>query len=138
MFKSFIATNKNGNKIKAKLIYFEFVESYLSSDFSAAKELYEKLYLAQKEKTGRNNLNDVSVRFTYAICCYKCGDFAKATEMFSDVMATAPTFNFAEISRRYLAAMENNTEYIPEKITLDTDTTGIPVANVFLYKLLKI
>lgn len=127
MFKSFIAANKNGNKIKEKFIYFKFVELYLSDDFSAAKALYENLYLEQKEKPGKVKLNDVSIKFTYAICCYKCGDFAKATELFNDVIATAPTFNYAEISKRYLEAMKNNTEYIPEKIRLNTDMIDIPV-----------
>ena len=127
MFKSYVATNKNGNTIKEKLIYFKFVEFYLLGDFQAAKELYEKLYLVQKEKSASNNLNDVSVRFTYAICCYKCGDYAKATELFKDVMNAAPTFHYAEISKSYLETIENNTEYIPKQITLDTDTTNIPV-----------
>ena len=127
MFKSFIATNKNGNKIKEKLIYFKFVDLYLSGDFSTAKELYEKLYSSQKENQSKVKLNDVSIRFTFAICCYKCGEFAKATELFNDVIALAPTFHYAEIAKGYLEAINNNTDYIPERITFDTDTTNIPI-----------
>ncbi|MBE5927019.1 MAG: hypothetical protein E7270_08680 [Lachnospiraceae bacterium] len=127
MFKSFIATNKNGNKIKEKFIYFKFVEFYLLSEFSAAKELYEKIYLGQKKNQNKIKLNDVSVKFTYAICCYKCGDFDKATELFNDVIATAPAFRYSELSKRYLEAIENSNEYIPEQITLDTDMSNIPV-----------
>ena len=126
MFKSFIVTNKNGNNIKEKLIYFKFVEMYMSGDFATAKELYEKLYLEQKANPSKVKLNDVSIRFTFAICCYKCGEFGKATELFNDVIALAPTFHYAEISKRYLVAIDNNTEYIPEQITFDTDTTNIP------------
>ena len=127
MFNSFIATNKNGNKIKEKWIYFKFVDLYLSGDFSTAKELYEKLYLQQKENKGKVKLNDVSTRFTLAICCYKCGEIGKATELFNDVIALAPTFHYAEISKRYLKAIDDNTDYIPEQITSDTDTTNSPV-----------
>ncbi|MBQ4067710.1 MAG: tetratricopeptide repeat protein [Lachnospiraceae bacterium] len=127
MFKNYVATNKNGNKIKEKFIYFKFVEFYLLGEFSAAKELYEKIYLGQKKNQNKIKLNDVSVKFTYAICCYKCGDFDKATELFNDVIATAPAFRYSELSKRYLEAIENSNEYIPEQITLDTDMSNIPI-----------
>lgn len=127
MFKSYVATNKNGSKIKERLNYFKFVDLYLAGDFSTAKELYEKLYLQQKEKKSKVKLDDVSIDFTYAVCCYKCGDFSKATELFNEVIALAPAFHYAEIAKRYLEAIDGHTDYIPKQITLDTDPSNIPV-----------
>ncbi len=127
MFKDFVAKNKHGKKIKERLIYFKFVDLSLAGDFSSAKELYQELYLKQKEKQKEADINDLSTGFTFAVCCYQCGDFAKATELFNEVIAIAPSFHYAKIAKRYLAAMENQTEYKAEPITLDANTANIPI-----------
>ncbi len=126
MFKNFVASNKNYNKIKEKLIYFKFVDLYLSGDFIAAKELYEKLCLKANEKPGKDKLNDISLKFTLAICYYKCGDLSKSTDLFKDIIATAPLLNYAEISKKHLNAMENDVEYLPEQIIINTDISDLP------------
>lgn len=119
-FNDFVATNKNGEKIKDKLGYFKFVDLYLAGDFAAAKSLYETLYLRQQEKPSRAKLDGVSISFTYAVCCYKCGDFERATALFNNVIMAAPSFHIAEISKRYVESIESNTDYLPEQVRMDT------------------
>ncbi len=82
--------------------------------------------MEQNERPGKYKLNELSINFTLAICCYKCGDFIRANDLFNNVITLAPTFHYAEISKKYLDSIENNEEYPFEKITLNGETCNIP------------
>lgn len=125
-FKEWVATHKNGRKIQEKFFYLQFVDFYLTGDLFAAKELYEKLYAEQKEKPSKDKLNAVSIKFTLAVCCYHCGDYTKAAELFNEVASTAPSLHYAKLAGRYLEAMEQQTAYVPEPISHGFDASAIP------------
>ena len=125
-FKEWVATHKNGRKIQEKFFYLQFVDFYLTGDLFAAKELYEKLYAEQKEKPSTDKLNAVSITFTLAVCCYHCGDYTKAAELFNEVASTAPSLHYAKLAGRYLDAMEQQIAYVPEPISHGFDASAIP------------
>jgi len=125
-FKSFIASAKKGNKLQKKLHYFKFVDFYLNKNFSAAKDYYETLYQQRKQASDKNRLANVSIAFTLAVCRYKCGEYPQATELFEKIIATAPTFHYAELSKGYLQAMEKNADYIPPATSSDFGIVNLP------------
>ncbi len=121
-FQTRTATDVKGEQIRNKYIFFKFIGLYLAGEFTQCKAFYEgvlsdtKIYNSKTPK-----LNEIQVKCSYAIACYRAQDVKTATEIFNYIVDEAPQLNYAVISKKYLDAIENGIEYQPEYIPVAVD-----------------
>ncbi len=104
-----VERGKVSDSNRKKYSFLEMCSVYVK-DPAAALELYES-YLLEKRFTA-TKWQEVHTRFTYAVLCYENGKNDSAAENFGFVANTANLLPFADISKKYLECIENNTNYI--------------------------
>lgn len=108
-FERDMYASANPEKIANRFTLIPFYSMYLKGDFKGCKYLYQGLL---NHPRNASPFQQIHVRYSYAIACYKCGDLAEAAEHFKYVAEGAPQFNIAQKSKEYLDAINNGEEYV--------------------------
>jgi len=87
---------------------FDYFEFYLANDFESCKAISKEKVTVSFNLHAGANLNTLECNFLYAIACYADGNMQKAKSAFENIIFKTSKTHFADISQKYVIAIENN------------------------------
>ena len=102
------------------LNYFRF---FLERNYEACIDFCEKRVAGFNPNSRYTKIKKLQIDFYYAVACYENGQTDKAKEKFSGIVSAAPDLYTANVSQKYLDAIEQDTapDFSETKIVPDED-----------------
>lgn len=126
-FEREVTADKKQARIRRTFPIFEYCRMYLNGDIEGCQRYAQQHYSPKPTSTP---LDLVHFDFSNAVYLYRVGKHDEARPLFASVKERAPLLFYSTYAQRYLAAMDEDVDYVPLPISTADHVPTKPTVSI--------